>query len=194
MRAWMAHRVCKRPFRDVNPDFKSWCKILSDALTEVKGLKGLHLLLSRCGSEGNVCTLKQVCDLCSRSSEVALWFAYNKTHHRLLSYSMVCGVTPSAQQQSPVTVRDSHMPELSPFADDQWQHWVCCCDSASPFEVTCRDWVGPRWGSWRLWKLASLIGGSVKVTQTSIPSLPTPSLPPSHLLASSHLCLEIHKC
>lgn len=86
---------------------------------------------------------------------------------------MVCGDTPLAQQQSPVTVRDSYMPGFSLFEDDQWQHWVCCCHSSSFFEVTCRDWIGPRRGSWRFWKLASMIGSSVIVTQTSIPSLPT---------------------
>lgn len=52
----MAPGVCKRPFRDVNPN-------LSDVLSAVKGLKGLHLLLRSCGFEGHVCTLKQVCDL-----------------------------------------------------------------------------------------------------------------------------------
>lgn len=90
----MPPRVCKRPFRDVNTDFKSCCKILSDALPEVKGLKGLHLLLSSCGFEGHICTLKQVFDLGPRISEVALLFAHNKTHYCLLPIAWCVGTLP----------------------------------------------------------------------------------------------------
>lgn len=79
-----------------NPDAKfDWVPCL-----KVLELKGLHSLLSDCGFEGHICTLRQVYDLGPRSSELAPWLC-----PCFLTYSMACGVSSLAQQWSLVVVR-----------------------------------------------------------------------------------------
>lgn len=113
-RCGLAHGVCKRPFRDLNPDLKSIWRIWLDPLPEGFGaerasfsaewlwLRRTHLYI-----EAGVWL----------GSQALSWLrncACNKTLHCFLSYSMACGVSSLAQQWSLVVVNSQKYSIVDP--------------------------------------------------------------------------------